>query len=309
MLIDFFHSCYNDTYSIKSRLLNTLKVPAIIRLVVLNLANFVIPFVLRFSKSTSLSSANNHADGPVVTLTSFPQRIGNIHLVIESLLRQSLLPSRIILWLSQEQFPSLADLPKNLLNLQSKGLEIYLTEGDLRSYKKYFFFLKENADCPFIIVDDDIFYPSYLLETLINSGKKHPGTVCANRCAEITKNKLYKEWPSVRGAALEPSFNLLPTGCGGVLYPAKSLHADALNKELFTDICKDADDIWLSCMAYLNKTKTVYTGKNEYLLSVNSFGNLHLHTGNVAGSNNDDRMKMVAEYYLSKLALDIFDRK
>ena len=309
MLIDFFHKSYNNTYRIKSRLLNRLKVPAIIRLIVLSSANLVIPFLLRFSKSTSLSSANNHADGPVVTLTSFPQRIGNIHLVIESLLRQSLLPSRIILWLSQEQFSSLAELPKKLLSLQSKGLEIYLTEGDLRSYKKYYFFLKENPDCPFIIVDDDIFYPSYLLETLVNSGKKYPGTVCANRCAGIAKNKPYNEWSSIRGAALEPSFNLLPTGCGGVLYPAKSLHADALNKELFADICNDADDIWLSCMAYLNKTKTVYTGKNEYFLEVKSLGNIHLHTGNVAGSNNDKRMKMVSEYYLSELDLDIFDRK
>lgn len=309
MIIDLFHSSYNKTYNIKSGLLRKLKVPAIIRLVVLSLANLIIPLVIQLTKTPALSSANNHTAGPVVTLTSFPQRISNIHLVIESLLRQSLKPSRIILWLSKEQFPSLANLPKKLLDLQSKGLEIFLTEGDLRSYKKYYFFLKENTDCPFIIVDDDIFYPSYLLETLINSARKYPAAVCANRCAEISKNKPYRDWPSIRGAALEPSFNMLPTGCGGVLYPANSLHADVLNKALFTDICKDADDIWLSCMAYLNKTKTMYTGKNEYFLAVKSLGNVHLHTGNVSGSNNDDRIRMVGEYYSSELGMDVFDRK
>jgi len=309
MIIDLFHSSYNSTYSIKSGLLRKLKVPAIIRLVVLSLANVIIPLVIRLSKTPTSSSANNYTAGPVVTLTSFPQRITNIHLVIESLLRQSLKPSRIILWLSKEQFPSLANLPKKLLDLQSKGLEIFLTEGDLRSYKKYYFFLKENAGCPFIIVDDDIFYPSYLLETLINSAQKHPNTVCANRCAEINKNKPYREWSSIRGASLEPSFNILPTGCGGVLYPANSLHPDVLNDTLFTDICKDADDIWLNCMAYLNKTKTMYTGRNEYFLAVKSLGNVHLHTENVSGSNNDNCIEMVGDYYSSELGIDVFDRK
>ena len=77
MLIDFFHRSYNNTYRIKFRLLNMLKVPAIIRLAVLSLANFVIPLSLRFSELSPLSSANKNADGPVVTLTSFPQRDRN----------------------------------------------------------------------------------------------------------------------------------------------------------------------------------------------------------------------------------------
>jgi len=44
------------------------------------------------------------------------------------------------------------------------------------------------------------------------------------------------------------------------------------------------DDVWLSCMTYLNKTETVETGENEFFLAIRSLGNIHLHTGNVAGS-------------------------
>jgi hypothetical protein len=307
-LIDFFHGIYNDTYRIKSTVLKACKVPAIIRLVILSLANTIIPLFLRFYKIVTLPKSGVVNIAPVVTLTSFPQRIDKIHLVIESLLRQTIQPSRIILWLSEEQFSSLSELPDRLLKLQDRGLEIILTPGDLRSYKKYYFYLKDNVSKPFIIVDDDIFYPSYLIESLVKTAKNNSNSVCANRCTEIDGNERYKDWLSVRGESVGPQLNLLPTGCGGVLYPANSLHQDALNESLFTELCKDADDIWLSCMAYLNNVPTVYTGKNEYFLPVNSIGNLHLHTGNVSGSNNDKCIAKVKDYYSSKLGLDVFDR-
>lgn len=311
MLIDLFHNLYNDTFKIKSKFFVAAKIPAILRLCILNLANFIIPLGCRFFKTKSLSTHYLDAEGSkglVVSLTSFPQRINKVYLVIESLLRQSLLPSRIILWLSEEQFPSIERLPKSLLKLRSKGLEIRLTPGDLRSYKKYYFLLKESPSSSFIIVDDDVFYPSSIIKTLVETEEKYPNAICANRCAKIYKDKPYREWPNIRGKATGPEFKLLPTGCGGVLYPKNSLYSDSLNKNLFTTVCKDADDIWLSCMAFINRTPTVYTGNNQYLLSVNSLGNVHLHTGNVLGANNDACIKRVKEHYQTELGIDVFDR-
>jgi len=304
-MIDFFHRCYNSIYEIKPSFLLMLKIPALCRYAILQFANLILPFSFRFSRAAVLPE---YSAAPVVSLTSFPQRIGKVHLVIESLLRQSLRPSRIVLWLSEEQFSSVDELPKRLLKLKKYGLEIYLTPGDLRSYKKYYFLLNENPCSDFVIVDDDVFYPSYLLKSLVDTAAKYPGAVCANRCARIIKNKAYKAWPGVRGESAGPRLDLLPTGCGGVLYPANSLHKDSLNEALFSSLCKDADDIWLSCMAYLVQTPTVYTGKNEYLLSVNSFANVHLHTSNVGGSNNDNCIARVREHYISELGLDVFER-
>lgn len=50
----------------------------------------------------------------VVSLTSFPARIKKVHIVIESLLNQTIKPDKIILWLSKEQFEHYYVLPSKL---------------------------------------------------------------------------------------------------------------------------------------------------------------------------------------------------
>jgi hypothetical protein len=311
MVIDNFHRLYNNTFKIKNLFLNKVKFPAICRLIILQAANLLIPLVLskqKNNKKFSLNSNNKNETDFVVSLTSFPNRIGKVHLVIESILRQTYSPKRIVLWLSKEQFDSIDTLPEMLLKLKDRGLEIRLTEGDLRSYKKYYFLLKESSECAFIIVDDDVFYKSTMLSELIDMHIQYPNSICANRCAIINVNAPYASWGHIWGASTTPRFDLLPTGCGGVLYPSNSLHKDSLNSDLFTSVCKDADDIWLSICAYMNDTPTVYTGHNEYLLAVNSFNNLHLHTKNVGQSLNDKRIESVRNYYKKENGIDVFNR-
>ncbi|MEP1870514.1 MAG: hypothetical protein ABJJ44_13405 [Paraglaciecola sp.] len=311
MIIDKFHCWYNATFAIKNRVFNSLKVPAILRLVILSIANVVIPMVISTqTKNPNFSLKNNNkvrADF-VVSLTSFPNRIGKIHLVIESILRQSYRPSQVILWLSKEQFASIDELPIKLLKLRSRGLTIKLTEGDLRSYKKYYFLLEQNPKAAFIIVDDDVFYKSTLLSELIDVHKQYPNAIVANRCAIINGDQQYTNWRGLRGAATNPRFDLLPTGCGGVLYPSGSLSSEAVDSNLFTEVCGDADDIWLSCCAFLNNTPTVYTGHNDYILGVHSSQNIHLHTKNVGQSNNDIRIAAVREYFQVNRGVDVFKR-
>ncbi|UMB60797.1 hypothetical protein MHL31_00960 [Lutibacter sp. A80] len=303
-MIDFYHKLYNKTYVLENTFLSTIKVDAILRLVILYIANITIPIYFKFNSSyKSVKQAEF-----VVSLTSFPNRISKVHLVVESILRQTFKPKRIILWLSEEQFSSLNMLPRKLLKLRKKGLEIYLRPGDIRSYKKYYYFLKENPNEAFIIIDDDIFYPSKTIENLVKTNKKYPNAVCANRCSEIIENKPYAKWIGIKGEALTPRFNLLPTGCGGVLYPANSLYRDVVNKKLFTELCFDADDIWLNSMTFLNKTPIAFTGKNEYLLAVKKINNKHLYKKNIGKSNNDFRIKLVKEYYKKVLGINVFDR-
>ena len=313
MLIDFFHNLYNATFKWSSPWLNRIRLPAVLRLMILLTANIIIPLVFKVQHRNSkyhLANTDNSETktGFTVSLTSFPQRIDKVYLVIESILRQTEIPSRIVLWLSKEQFNSIELLPKNLLKLRSRGLDIKLTAGDLRSFKKYYYLLKEQPTVNFIIVDDDIFYPSNVLRNLIETHKKYPTAVCANRCYQIESSKSYNDWKLLRGEGSQPRTDLLPTGCGGVLYPESSLPSDAINKDLFTALCKDADDIWLNCTAYSNGTKFVYTGKNEYLLSVRSKNNVHLHTKNVGNSYNDLRIKMVRDYYLKEYKINIMER-
>lgn len=303
-MIDFFHNLYNNTFSIHNKYLIKAKVPAFLRFSILNSANVLIPMLNGIVKSNPMLKEID----TVVTLTSFPNRISRCHLVIESIIKQTYKPKRIVLWLSENQFSSLDNLPKKLLRLRKKGLEIYLTPGDLRSYKKYYFYLKENPKSSFIIVDDDVFYASTVVENLILASEKYPNVICANRCAKIIVDRPYGEWLTVSGESSVPRYDLLPTGCGGVLYPSNSLHADAIDVDLFTELCSDADDLWLNCAAFLKGTAVVFTGSNDYLLGVKSLNNKHLYKKNIKKSNNDNRIKELREYYLNTADIDVFNR-
>ena len=42
----------------------------------------------------------------IVSLTSFPERMDDVHYTLYSLLNQEFKPDEIILWLSQEEFPN-----------------------------------------------------------------------------------------------------------------------------------------------------------------------------------------------------------
>ena len=64
----------------------------------------------------------------VVSLTTFPLRIGKVHLTIQSILRQSRPADRVLLWLSKEEFPEEAQLPENLLRLKEAGLPVMCRE-------------------------------------------------------------------------------------------------------------------------------------------------------------------------------------
>ena len=69
----------------------------------------------------------------IVSLTSYPKRMYDIHLCLYSLLVQDFKPDRLILWLANEQFPNGEDdIPRRVLDLKQWGLEIRWCE-DTRS--------------------------------------------------------------------------------------------------------------------------------------------------------------------------------
>ena len=58
----------------------------------------------------------------VISLTSFPKRINYVWLTIRSLLQNSCRPDKVILWLSEDQFPNGKEsLPRKLVKPTDKG--------------------------------------------------------------------------------------------------------------------------------------------------------------------------------------------
>lgn len=192
----------------------------------------------------------------VVSLTTHSYRIHDVHLAIESIMQGTLLPNRIILWLSNEYKDT--PLPITLQNQMKRGLEIRYCK-DVRSYTKLIPAIREFPDSAIITIDDDIFYPIDMLEHLINAYNSSDNCICANY-VQIIPNDLknnyisFLEWSLAQGQ-MGDSLLLYYQGFAGVLYPPRSLDEEVLNEEVFLDICKFADDVWFNAMSLKKGTK------------------------------------------------------
>ena len=91
-----------------------------------------------FSKEEGITQ---HKRNPavIVSLTTIPERIHKVHLCVELLLRQTLKPDYLMLWISIPE----DKIPEKLDRLKQRGLQIRLCK-DIGSYRKIFFTLKEN---------------------------------------------------------------------------------------------------------------------------------------------------------------------
>ena len=294
MIVDFFDKIYT---SIKGRN----KFIAILRFSVRIMSNVIIPLVFRLSSGKIVNPADKKLHKKVVvSLTSFPARIGRIWLVIECMLRQSVLPDKIILYLAQSQFPhKQVDLPQKLKNYINNGqIEVKFVE-DLRSHKKYFYSFQEYQDSLIILVDDDIFYPSYIVKQLLAEYKKHPDAVICSRGRTVRKDKEhflpYKEWETLKSYA-GPSAAIFHTSGGGTLYDPTVFVKDLFDKKVFLSYCKFADDVWLNIHLQRSNLKIVETpGYSEILPILNRSNALKHH--NVVDGGNDVQLNNLIRYY------------
>lgn len=237
----------------------------------------------------------------IVSLTSFPARINDIWITIEIILRQSFKPDKIILWLAKDQFPN-KKLPESILTLVNRGLSIEFCNEDLRSHKKYFYVMQQYPDANIITLDDDLYYDKYVLENVVKLHKAYPKLIATNRAHKFTfgnSNQLkpYRKWQH-NVTDKKPSFLLVPTGGAGTLYPPESLSKNTLDKNVFSQICFHADDLWLKVMSLLSNTNVITNNRyNKDFVTIKTTQKEKLVSNNVFAGGNDEQLKSVLEYY------------
>lgn len=246
----------------------------------------------------------------IVSLTTYGRRLDYVAYAIESVMQQSMKANRIILWLAKEDF--VKPLPPALRAQMSRGLEIRET-SDTRSYKKIIPALAAYPDSVIITVDDDVMYDFELIGRLITAYQNDPSNIYAGRTHVIKyddKGKLtpYLNWNLNSSDNSSPQNNFF-TGVGGVLYPPHSLHPDVLKEDVFMNICKTADDVWLNVMSRLAGTKVIKVRTksklgDEYVL-ISDIQDMGLLRVNVwEGSMNDQCINNVlGKYNLSNFEI------
>lgn len=242
-----------------------------------------------------------------VNLTTFPARINDVHYTLLSLLSQSLLPERIVLWLSREEFPrGINELPDTLMRMMNCGIHIEWTRN-LRSYTKLIPALLAQPDTLHVTADDDIFYHRDWLKDLFEVYQLHgDGFVYAHRAHRIRLTQYgpdsYSHWDREisQGA---PSFLNFATGVGGVLYPAGCLSQQTIAWEIFMTLSPTNDDLWFWAMGVLNNRRTRVTPRYSKLVYTNPerelrlSGEFTLAQENVVNSANDQQLMQIIQHY------------
>lgn len=199
----------------------------------------------------------------IVSLTSFPAAIPYAIGAIESILKGSVLPDKVVLYLSFSQFEE-KEIPQTLTNLAQENplFEIRNHEPDIRSYQKLVPALQDFPDAVIVTVDDDMNYHPHMLRDLLRFHKKYPEAIIAHRAKRISLEKPYHKWHKFRWYSFllkktHLDYRCLQTGVGGVLYPPHALNQEMINMELFTELAPTSDDLWFWAAAVANGTKVL----------------------------------------------------
>lgn len=242
-----------------------------------------------------------HECSLIVSLTTYGNRISNVYLPIESIMRQSVRPNRIILWLDNSMSEN--PLPVILERQIKRGLEVRFC-SDIKSYKKIIPTLKLCPEDVIVTIDDDVIYRFDMLENLLRAYKKDPKYIYCNRMHRIRLREdkksayPYKDWEwEVKDLGVS---NLnFPTGGAGTLYPPHCLSNEVIKDEVFMKICPKADDVWLKAMSELNgwQCKKVETFNDTLIFSTDDQQETALAYNNVYCGGNDIQIKTVFDNY------------
>lgn len=199
----------------------------------------------------------------IVSLTSFPAAIPFAEGAVRSILDGSVLPDKVVLYLTFSQFES-TGIPETLLKLaeDSPVFEIRDYGNDIRSYRKLIPALKDFPDAVVVTIDDDVAYHRNMLRDLLRLHEEIPDAILAHRAKRIRPGMPYRKWKKYRWydfvfKRIRSGFRNIQTGVGGVLYPPHALNTDMLDESVFTRIAPTTDDIWFWAAAVANGTPIV----------------------------------------------------
>lgn len=238
-----------------------------------------------------------------ISFTSYPGRIYSVVKVVESLWLQTMKADDIVLWLSEEEFPNKdKDLPEQLRNmLGQNGFRVEWVSDNLKSHKKYYYALQNNAEWVVITVDDDMYYDKEMVQTLLYSYNKHRNAVSARRARVIVKEEdglaEYMSWDAEPNEYVdEERMDLCAIGVGGVLYPPGYGNKALFKYDDIKQLAENQDDLWLKFNQILGGIPVVYTMGQEKDIPIENESESCLSIANCVGGANNVCIEKLIEW-------------
>lgn len=243
----------------------------------------------------------------IVSLTTFGPRLREVAVAIESIMEQTMLPNRIILWLSDELENAPETIPQSLRLLERRGLEIRYTR-DIGSATKLIPALRAFPEDVIITIDDDTLYDYDMIDRLVTAHRRFPTAVCAGRIDRIIPTdggrglKLLYDKADDLYLTKEPLMQPMALGVGGVLYPPHALHEDVFDTDLMHRLAPKADDIWFKAMELLAGTPVYPVNEMDptdvRMLQCRHYRQaLMLHTTNYLGGRDNIQLSAITKHY------------
>jgi hypothetical protein len=220
---------------------------------------------------------NNIKQPVYISLTSIFQNQFFLLQTLQSIIKQSIQPDKIFLYLSEEPY-ILDDGFKDqkitnihLLEFINNNSIIHIKWGkNIGSYRKLLPLLKDKweKDCIIITIDDDTIYDENLIKNLVADYNKHKCVVGYRGFTPVFdkfENFDYDKRGQIQNLSV---YNFL-TGKGGILYKPEFFHQTKqliFNHEIYLNTCSKQDDIWFYILRILNNIEC-YIGHEKWQIS------------------------------------------
>lgn len=241
----------------------------------------------------------------IVSITSHGKRVLTVHRTIESIFQQSLKADRVILYLGNQEYQQIDQLPIVIRRQIDRGLEVRFVQ-DQGPYTKLLPALHEFPESDIITFDDDTLYPINAIERLVNAHRDHPKAICALEARKIqwknaTEFKTYNDFPFPHDIEDLSSPLYIAEGFGGILYPSHCFSSQVFDRELYMQLAPTADDLWFWAMSLVNSTSVVkvqdyFRFDYERYLDDDT-QDIGLCNNNLFNGGNDKQLKALCDYF------------
>jgi hypothetical protein len=217
-----------------------------------------------FIRETLAGSSKSDGRRVIASLTTVPERIGNLGPTIRSLLRQTRPPDEIVLALPEfsirEQRPY--EVPEYVSRLPR--LRILHCRRDWGPATKFIPIVREElaagrGETLLMVVDDDRVYPRDALETYLHYNRQLPDAALCFRGAAMPRNLDWRDARMIRARELrQPQPAAVITGCGSYLIQPMFFDESLWDYSRAPRGAFYMDDIWISgCLARRNVKRYV----------------------------------------------------
>jgi len=234
--------------------------------------------------------------GLAISLTSWKPRLETLPLTLIGLLDQKVAARGIYVWITDEDLGRLQ--PSVRVAFSEQGVNFHTCEN-FGPHKKWLPMLQMGYDRPFVICDDDVFYPRGWLRSLIEEDRPdaYVGTRVHRMAASGSALRSYESWDRDIGWDGKPSRWNFITGCGGAVIHPERIGADFRDWGNIQTSCPKADDIWLKA-AHLAVGIPVYKTRYSFpCLEIPGTGESALLAVNVDSGGNDHQLQILRQIW------------